>query len=318
MSLFASPLNQSLASPDSDCFSLPGTSTPPSEASTPATTCFDLSATSPSFPKFDFDECEPSSSRCDTVIFDLGDVLFHWSAETKSTISAKLLKKILRSATWFEFEKGNLSEQEAYDAVAAEMGLASNEVRKAFQGARDSLKSNPALVDFIRELKEQFGLRIFAMSNISAPDFEVLRGKASPEEWALFERVFTSAEAHERKPNLGFYKYVLEQTGVDPLRTIFVDDKSENILTARSLGIKGIVFDSLDNLSRQIRNHVGNPVNRAEAWLKSNAKKMLSVTNTGVTVHENFAPLLTYEATGDRSLVEYVEHPRTFNFFIGS
>ena len=232
-------------------------------------------------------------------------------------VSPKMLKKILRSATWFEFEKGNLSEQEAYDTVASEMGVQSNDVRVAFQAARDSLQSNPQLVALVRELKEQHGIRVFAMSNISAPDFAVLHDKAASEELALFERIFTSHEARERKPNLGFYKYVIEQAGVDPVRTVFIDDKLENILPARSLGMKGIVFDNLENMSRQLHNYIGDPIGRAEGWLKDNAKRMLSVTDNGMTVHENFAPLLIYEATGNRSLVEYVEHPRLFNFFIG-
>ncbi|EJD03446.1 HAD-like protein [Fomitiporia mediterranea MF3/22] len=297
--------------------------TPPastsSGASTPSSAVFDLplAPLSPLSPTLEFGDSEPSTSPCENIIFDLGDVLFTWTAETKTRVNPKMLKKILRSATWFEFEKGNLTEQEAYDTVAAELRVESSDVREAFQAARDSLKSNPQLVSLIRQLKEQHGIRVFAMSNISAPDFAVLRGKVAPEELKLFERVFTSHEARERKPNLGFYKYVLEQTGVDPVRTLFIDDKLENILPARSLGMKGIVFDNFENMARQLRNYVGDPIGRAQAWLKDNAKKMLSVTNTGVTVHENFAPLLIYEATGDRSLVEYVEHPRLFNFFIG-
>ncbi|KAI5121961.1 hypothetical protein M0805_002032 [Coniferiporia weirii] len=300
----------SCSTSSSDYYS--GASGSSSGSSTPASVTFDLA---PSYSTYDFSE--PCTGRCENVIFDLGDVLFTWSAVTKTGIPPKLLKKILRSATWFEYEKGNLTEQEAYAAAACEFGLDSSEIARAFQEARSSLQSNPSIVSFIKELKEQHGIRVFAMSNISAPDYEVLRGMARPEEWALFDRVFTSSEARERKPNLGFYKYVLEQTGVDPLRTVFVDDKLENILPARSLGIKGIVFDSFETLSRQLRNYVGDSVGRAQAWLKDHSKKMLSVTNTGVTVHENFAPLLIYEATGDRSLVEYVEHPRLFNFFIG-
>ncbi|KAL5484768.1 hypothetical protein ACEPAI_7410 [Sanghuangporus weigelae] len=308
------PRYRSVPSLETD-YSSPSSSSTSSGASTPASAVFSLSL-SPLSTHFDFGDSEPSTSRCENIIFDLGDVLFTWTAETKMRVSPKMLKKILRSATWFEFEKGNLSEQEAYEAVASEIGVQAFDVRAAFQSARNSLKSNPHLVNLIRDLKEQHGLRVFAMSNISAPDFAVLRGKAAPEEWDLFERIFTSSEARERKPNLGFYKYVLEQTGLDPVRTVFIDDKLENILPARSLGMKGIVFDNLENLSRQLRNYVGDPIGRAQAWLKDHAKKMLSVTDTGITIHENFAPLLIYEATGDRSLVEFVEHPRLFNFFI--
>lgn len=297
---------------DSSCTSSPLPS--------PVSDSFDHSLTPISSPGTSFinlDVDEPHSSRCENVIFDLGDVLFTWSAVTSTSISPKVLKKILRSSSWFEYEKGNITEQQAYENAARDFGLSSAEVANAFRDARDSLQSNPTIIQLIRDLKSQYGVRVFAMSNISVPDFEVLRGKARPEEWALFDRVFTSGEARERKPNLGFYKYVLREANIDPLRTVFIDDKLENVLPARSLGIRGIVFESFDALSRQLRNYLGDSASRAQSWLRDNAKKMLSVTDTGMTVYENFAPLLIYEATGDRSLVEYVEHPRLFNFFIG-
>ncbi|KAG9309551.1 hypothetical protein JVU11DRAFT_10529 [Chiua virens] len=63
------------------------------------------------------------------------------------------------------------------------------------------------------------------MSNISAPDWEVLHHVGRPEDWALFERVFTSATAHERKPNLGYFYHVLELAGIEPHRTAFMDNK---------------------------------------------------------------------------------------------
>jgi FMN phosphatase YigB (HAD superfamily) len=256
--------------------------------------------------------------RCNALIFDLGDVLFTWSAQTKTSISPKLLHKILRSSTWFSYEKGDLDEEEAYGLVASEFGVPASEVAAAFQGARDSLKSSPDMIELIRALKRASpDLRVFAMSNISAPDWAVLRGKASAEEWGMFDRVFTSAEARERKPNLGFYRQVLLATGVDPLRTAFVDDKLENVLSARSLGLHGVVFDSFDSVSKQLWNLTSDPRLRALRWLDANAKRMDSITNTGVVLHENFAQLLILEATGKRELVDYVEHPRLFNFFQG-
>jgi FMN phosphatase YigB (HAD superfamily) len=126
------------------------------------------------------------------VIFDLGDVLFSWSPSTpKSPLPAKTLKQILRTSTWFEYEKGNLTEEEAYSNVANELNISASDVASAFGAARDSLKSNPTLLEVIREIKGA-GRNIFAMSNISAPDWEVLSTKANPNEWALFDQVFTS------------------------------------------------------------------------------------------------------------------------------
>lgn len=126
------------------------------------------------------------------VVFDLGDVLFTWSSSTpKSPLPSNTLKNILRSFHWFEYEKGNLTEDQVYSLVAQEFNVAASDVKGAFEAARDSLKSNPKLLDVIKELRES-GLAIYAMSNISAPDWAVLSTKATPKEWALFDRVFTS------------------------------------------------------------------------------------------------------------------------------
>ncbi|KAG6845464.1 hypothetical protein H0H87_008824 [Tephrocybe sp. NHM501043] len=180
-----------------------------------------------------------------TAIFDLGDVLFTWSPSTpKSPLPAKALRNILRSSHWFEYEKGNIAEAEAYSRVAQEFQVDPAAVKNAFQAARDSLQSNSKMIEVIRELRGS-GISVYAMSNISAPDWEVLKTKMSPADWALFDRVFTSASARERKPNIGFFEYVVKQTGVDPSRIIFVDDKLENIVTARSFGMHGINFAQL-------------------------------------------------------------------------
>ncbi|KAJ7139011.1 HAD-like protein [Mycena epipterygia] len=282
-----------------------------SYASTPATS----PSTSPPPPVQKELLPEISRRQCDNIIFDIGDVLFTWSAETKTTISGSTLRKILRSATWFEYEKGNLGEVECYDLVAREFNIESSEVAAAFQGARDSLRGDPDMIAMLHELKNTTGARLYAMSNISAPDWEVLRYKGRREDWDLFEHVFTSAAAHERKPNLGYYRQVIAATGIDPERTAFVDDKLENVLSARSLGLKGIVFQKFDEVERQLKVLFRDPVVAGEQWLRSNAKRMSSLTNTGVVLEENFAQLLILEATGDRSLVDYVEYPRLSNFF---
>ncbi|KAJ6525426.1 HAD-like protein [Mycena vulgaris] len=282
-------------------------SSPTSYSSTPAT--------SPAHS--DQKELPPDIPRrqCDNVILDIGDVLFTWSAETKTTISGSTLRKILRSGTWFEYEKGNLEEGECYDLVAREFNLESSEVAAAFQGARDSLSGDPDMIAMLHQLKKATGARLFAMSNISAPDWEVLRHKGRREDWDLFEHVFTSAAARERKPNLGYYRQVLSATGVDPQRTAFVDDKLENVLTARSLGLKGIVFQKADEVARQLKVLFRDPVAAGQQWLQDNAKLMKSETNTGVVLEENFAQLLILEATGDPSLVDYIQYPRLSNFF---
>ncbi|THU85197.1 HAD-like protein [Dendrothele bispora CBS 962.96] len=250
----------------------------------------------------------------DTLFFDLGDVLFTWSPSTQlPSVPPKTLRKILESATWFEYEKGNLSEDACYAAVATEFCVSPDHVREAFQAARDTLTSRPFMVDLIRQLKP--GRKVYAMSNISAPDWLVLSKKDA--DWSIFDGVFTSASVGERKPNIGIYRHVLETTGADPAKSIFVDDKLENVLVARSFGIHGIVYDSFENVQRSLLNLCFDPIARAQSFLSNHKLNHLSYTNTGVTIQENFAQLLILEATGDPSLVDYTKYDGQFNFFRG-
>ncbi|TEB38203.1 HAD-like protein, partial [Coprinellus micaceus] len=173
------------------------------------------------------------------LVFDLGDVLFQWSPETKTSISSKTLRLILSCPTWHDYERGRLSEEECYDQVGAQFGFPPGEIRAAFDQARDSLVGSHNLIRTIRELKDisDNPLPIYAMSNISLPDWEVLKTK--PADWAIFDRVFTSGAAGARKPDLEFYRYVIAETGINPTKTLFIDDKVENVAAAQSLGLEG-------------------------------------------------------------------------------
>lgn len=241
------------------------------------------------------------SCNFDTIIFDIGDVLFSWSPNTRTSISPKMLRKILSSSTWYEYERGQLDEVECYGRVGNEFSIHPEEVRRALDQARNSLDPNEDLISLIRELKDlDPTLKVFAMSNISIPDYQFLRTKAV--DWSLFDRIFTSGAAGERKPNLGFYRYVLSETGCDPYRTIFVDDKQENVLSARSLGLHGIVCDDHTKVKRSLRNLLGDPVIRGQEFLQRNAGKHYSVTDNDVELRENFGQLLILEATEDRQV----------------
>lgn len=257
------------------------------------------------------------ASSYTTLIFDIGDVLFSWSPQTKTSISQNVLRKILSSLTWNDYERGRMSQAECYARVGGEFSVDPTEVARAFQDARDSLQSNEELISVIRHLKARSDgtLHVFAMSNISAPDYEVLRTK--PADWSLFDGIFTSADVGERKPNLGFYKAVISSTGADPSRTIFVDDKMVNVLSARSLGMRGIIFDDTREVIRMLYNLLGDPVERGRQYLTMNAKKLISVTDNGILLRENFAQLLILEATDNRSLINLTDTHRTWNFFQG-
>ena len=190
-----------------------------------------------------------------TLILDLGDVLFTWSAQTTTTISPRLLKEIMSGPTWFDYERGRLSQVECFARVGTEFGVEPAVVDEAFKQARESLCANEDLLTLVRELKARRGLRVFALSNISLPDYEfVLK---LPTDWTIFDRVFASAVLGERKPDLAAYEMVIAETGIDPATAVFVDDRVENVEAARKLGIHGIVFEKQEGVFAALRKIFG-------------------------------------------------------------
>ncbi|OBZ70946.1 Alpha-D-glucose-1-phosphate phosphatase YihX [Grifola frondosa] len=252
-----------------------------------------------------------------TLILDLGDVLFRWSPKTKTTITSRQLKDILSCTTWFEYERGRISQTDCYDRVGKEFSIDPSVVADAFQQARDSLQPNEDFLSLVRELKIQAHgqLRVFALSNISLPDYEYII--KLPTDWSVFDKVFPSALIGERKPHLGAFRRVISELGIDPHTTVFVDDRVDNVLSARSLGMHGIVFDKEEEVFRALRNVFGEPVSRGRDYLRRGAGRLESMTDAGVVFEENFTQLLILEATRDRSLIKISECPRTWNFFRG-
>jgi FMN phosphatase YigB (HAD superfamily) len=234
------------------------------------------------------------------IVFDLGDVLFQWSSTTRTSLSSKALRALMTTDIWYDYECGRISQETCYSRLAERGQVRVEDVYEAMHQAKESLTADFELVDFIRQIKQSTPhLRIFALSNVSLPDFEVLRLK--PAEWGIFERVFTSGEIGERKPNLGGYKHLIAATGIDPRRAIFVDDKLENVFSAESLGFKGITFDTRAEAKRRLLNLLSDPIPRACAYLQRNQGRLGSVLGTSqedaVPLPENFAQLLILEAT---------------------
>lgn len=195
-----------------------------------------------------------SSLPYDSLIFDIGGVLLDFTLASESPLPPQAVKRIFHSPTWHDFERGALSEPAAYAALAAEVGHTADEVDATMAAMRKTLAMNGALIAFLHRWKRaRPALEIYLMSNIAAPDWEYVRAFFKPDDLALFKRVFTSAAAGIRKPDVPFYELVLKETGVDPVQTLFVDDREENTAAARSVGLSTVTFKSIDDLYKHLR-----------------------------------------------------------------
>ncbi|PFH47749.1 hypothetical protein AMATHDRAFT_151387 [Amanita thiersii Skay4041] len=251
-----------------------------------------------------------------SLILDIGDVLLTWSSHT-TTLPSATIRTIITSPTWFAYECNLLSQQDCYKQVSEALNLQYEDVSVAFEEAHQSLTPNHELINFIRELKTKSHgkLRVFAMSNMPKPDFDRLL--PTLRQWLIFDGYYGSCTVGERKPNLRFYQHVIKDASIDPARCVFLDDNSDNVLSARSLGLHGIVYRDCQDVMRQLNNQFGDPLARGKNFLIDNAGNHESLTDNGIVVHENFAQLLILEATRDKTLITIDAHQGAWKFFRG-
>lgn len=237
---------------------------------------------------------DPPQALPRAIIFDLGDVLFKWSANTTTTIPARKLREILSTPTWRSYERGEITRADCYKLSAQQFSLSMSEISDAFAQARESLQPDHAILSFLSKLRKDPEIQVYAMSNVGKEDFEEL---ASKMDWQLFDRTFTSASAGMRKPESGFYHHVLDYIGLPSDQVVFIDDKEENVQAARALGVQGLVFG--DSTVHLLSEMFESPVGKGWRWLYRNANQCDSITSNGAAFADNFAKLLIVDVLKD-------------------
>ncbi|KAJ6131845.1 hypothetical protein N7471_007060 [Penicillium samsonianum] len=190
-------------------------------------------------------------SSWQAIILDLGNVIFEWSSKPTGEVGATL-KSIMKSDIYAQYETGQIETEEFCETMGQRLEIDEADIKAAFKNARASLQANHQLVDFIRELKRTTGMAVYAMSNIPRSEIDYLQCQ-HPQVMDLFNQVFASGFEGTRKPNPDFFKLVIERGELSPERTIFVDDKIENVDAARSVGLYGVRFEGTDALCDRLR-----------------------------------------------------------------
>lgn len=108
---------------------------------------------------------------------------------------------------------------------------------------------NEELFAYIKsELRPQY--KIGLMSNAN---YDVTRELFTPEQAELIDASVMSFESRMVKPDERMYMLIAERLGVAPEECIFVDDVERYCTAAEYLGMKGIIYQSLPQLQREIK-----------------------------------------------------------------
>jgi putative hydrolase of the HAD superfamily len=104
----------------------------------------------------------------------------------------------------------------------------------------------PDSIAVARELAKTNAVRMATLNNESAGLNEHRIDEFGLRE--IFPTFFTSCWLGVRKPTLAIYERALGMTQADPTRTVFVDDRVQNLTPAAALGVRTIHFQSAEQL----------------------------------------------------------------------
>lgn len=183
----------------------------------------------------------------EVVLFDVGRVLLDWDPRYlyldtfggDAEATARFLDEVLPLAWISEMDAGKPMAQAvaersaAFPLHAARIAMYMTRWPETIRGAV------PGSVEILAELRAR-ETRICALTNFSAETWPLALQRFEFLRW--FDTAVVSGELGLVKPDPRIYHASIERCRLDPQRTLFVDDRLENVEAARSCGFCAIQF----------------------------------------------------------------------------
>lgn len=180
------------------------------------------------------------------LIFDFGGVLI--DADLEGAIRnfqslgmeniADYLNLYRQNGLFLDLEDGSKNRSEFNDAFRAATGTQVSD--EAIESAWLSIveRVDEDKLRYLEELRKRY--KLYLLSNINPhvydwADSPAFTSYGKPLS-AYFDRPFASYRLKMTKPSPEIFQYVIDQTGLKPEETLFVDDGTRNVETARSMG----------------------------------------------------------------------------------
>jgi putative hydrolase of the HAD superfamily len=190
------------------------------------------------------------------LIFDLGNVLISFKPSEyfsknnyPDAIKATILSDIFGSKEWQMIDKGEISTEEAIDAIAKKSSLNKEEIDHIFNLRTDLMFPLDQNVRLLPALKKR-GFRLYYLSNFPLDIFDEI--KNGYYFFKHFDGGLISAEVKSSKPESPIYEILLEKYSLTSEECLFIDDIEINVRAAEAIGMKGLFTNGSLEISKEI------------------------------------------------------------------
>lgn len=181
----------------------------------------------------------------DAVVFDIGNILIYFAPDDfietlfpgDKEKQEHMLSVVYRGKQWPLLDRGVLTCEEAARELEAEHGGRYEDYLHAFMGWIELKRPIEEGWRAAQRCKQE-GKKLYLLSNYPKQGYERLREKFA-DRFAIFDRDVVSCYLHQMKPEKEIYQTLMDTCGIEPSRTVFIDDVLANVQGAMHMGIHG-------------------------------------------------------------------------------
>ncbi len=197
------------------------------------------------------------SSKIKNIILDLGNTLVYFDycyfydgvARLEKRVNARGLKKYFTEHK-FDLRLGanRIDLKEAFRLLKKKFDLkiGYNDFRYLYC---DIFWENNQMKNFLENKLLDSDYKLYMLSNVDSSHINFIDHNFPYVRY--IKRRILSYKVKAIKPDKKIYRHLIQKTGVNPSESIFVDDKKENILSARKLGFNAIHYTSHKRFLRE-------------------------------------------------------------------
>ena len=191
----------------------------------------------------------------DAVVFDVGNVLLAFDPPAilrdilpdKPEVYDRLLVKVFRSPYWVMMDHGLCEPAEAAEAMAIGVPELAGDIRRVTTEWAEMKRKIPEGIAAL-EACRACGKKTYVLSNYGNSTFAVIEERHRF--FDGFDGKVVSSRVGLMKPDPEIFGYIERKYGLNPGRTLFIDDSPANIEMALSLGWQGFCLNETGRLTR--------------------------------------------------------------------
>ena len=146
-------------------------------------------------------------------------------------------------------DRGKLSDEELLEGFIKNAPSIEKEIREVFENVEGIIQRFDYAIPWIRELKEK-GYHVYVISNFARKaHVECIKALDFLEE---IDGGILSYQVKLIKPAPEIYQLLCSKYDLKAEECVFIDDLQRNVEAARKEGMKGLVFESLDQAKGEL------------------------------------------------------------------